>query len=79
MCACLDIPHRKELVQGNVRKDNFGDVWKNGFLAFRRDRTGSSSKCANCPERFICGGDSTHTWNFDNNEPLLCIGQHVKS
>lgn len=72
ICACLDIENRPELVQGNIHKDSFMDVWQNRFEAFRGDRTAGCEKCAACPERFICGGDSTHTWDFSNNEPLLC-------
>ena len=72
ICACLDIENRPELVQGNIRKDDFMEVWQDRFEAFRRDRTADSEKCVTCPERFICGGDSTHTWDFDKNEPLLC-------
>lgn len=73
ICACLDIENRPELVQGNIRKDDFMDVWLDRFEAFRRDRTADCSKCVECPERFICGGDSTHTWDFEKNEPLLCL------
>ena len=72
ICACLDIENRKELVQGNIRKDDFMEVWKNKFHAFRRDRTKDCEKCLNCSERFLCGGDSTHTWDFTKMEPLLC-------
>lgn len=72
ICACLDIENRKELVQGSIRTDSFMDVWKNGFQAFRRDRTVDSSKCMNCPDRFLCGGDAAHTWDYERNEPLLC-------
>lgn len=72
ICACLDIVNRPELVQGNIKNDNFMDVWKNKFHAFRRDRTADSTKCESCPERFVCGGDSAHTWDYENNKPLLC-------
>ena len=73
ICACLDIENRKELVQGNIRTDNFMDVWLNRFQIFRRDRTAGCSRCVSCPERFVCGGDSTHTWDFGHNKPLLCF------
>ena len=73
ICACLDIENRPELVQGNIRTDDFMDVWLNRFHAFRRDRTADCSKCMECPERFLCEGDSTHTWDFGRNEPLLCF------
>lgn len=72
ICACLDIENRPELVQGNIKTDNFMDVWLNRFQVFRKDRTADCSKCVNCSQRFICGGDSTHTWDFDRNQPLLC-------
>ena len=72
ICACLDIENRPELVQGNIRTDDFMDVWLNRFQAFRRDRTEDCSRCIECPERFLCGGDSTHTWDFGRHEPLLC-------
>lgn len=73
ICACLDIENRPELVQGNIHKDDLMEVWLNRFEAFRRDRTADCKKCVECPERFICGGDSTHTWDFSKSEPLLCL------
>lgn len=72
ICACLDIANRPELVQGNIKKDHFGDVWYNKFEVFRRDRTADCSQCANCSERFICGSDSAHTWDYEKNKPLFC-------
>ncbi len=72
ICACLDIENRPELVQGNVRKDDFMEVWMNRFEAFRRDRTAECASCLDCTERYICGGDSAHTWDHDREEPLLC-------
>ena len=72
ICACLDVENLPELVQGNIRHDNFMDVWKNRFKAFRGDRTADCDKCINCTERFVCGGDSAHTWDFKAKKPLLC-------
>ncbi len=72
ICACLDIDNRPDLVQGNIKTDNFMDVWLHRFQAFRRDRTADSARCRECPERYICGGDSGHTWDYKSNEPLLC-------
>ena len=73
ICACLDIENRPELVQGNIRDDDFMEVWLDRFEPFRRDRTADSPRCIGCSERFVCGGDSTHTWDFEKNEPLLCF------
>ncbi len=72
ICACLDVTNRPDLVQGNIKTDNFMEVWNERFGAFRRDRTSDSNKCRNCSERIICCGDSAHTWDYENNEPLLC-------
>jgi radical SAM additional 4Fe4S-binding domain len=71
--SCLDIERRPELVQGNIARDRFSDVWRDGFRAFRRDRTQLCEKCRQCAEREFCAGDSTHTWDFDKNEPMFCI------
>lgn len=79
ICACLDIENRPELVQGNIRTDNFMDVWTDRFKPFRTDRTESCSECMECSERFICGGDSTHTWDFEHGKPLLCFRDYKSS
>lgn len=79
ICACLDIENRPELVQGNIRTDNFMDVWNNRFRPFRTDRTEGCSECLECSERFICGGDSTHTWDFEHGKPLLCFRDYKDS
>ena len=72
ICACLDIEARDELTQGNIRRDSFIEVWEKGFGAFRQDRTAASALCRECPQRFICGGDAAHTWDYDRAEPMLC-------
>lgn len=72
ICACLDVADRPELVQGNIRCDDFMHVWLHRFEAFRRDRTADCAQCMNCPERRVCGGDSAHTWSYDQKKPLLC-------
>ncbi|MBQ9901455.1 MAG: radical SAM protein [Clostridia bacterium] len=71
--SCLDIERRPELIQGNIARDRFSDVWRDGFREFRSDRTMLCGKCRNCAEREFCAGDSTHTWDFDNNQPRFCI------
>ena len=72
ICACLDVENRVELVQGNIRTDDFMEVWQNRFQVFRRDRTADCPGCVECEERLCCGGDSAHTWDFAKKEPLLC-------
>ena len=79
ICACLDVENRPELVQGNIRTDDFMDVWLHRFEAFRSDRTQECERCAACPERVVCGGDSTHTWDYDRKEPRFCYRDYLQS
>lgn len=71
--SCLDIERRKELVQGNIYKDDFVDIWENKFDEFRRDRSTLCDECKVCDERKFCQGDSAHTWDYDNCKPKLCL------
>ena len=70
--ACLDIERRPELVQGNIRKDSFKEIWENKFDIYRTDwrKTGP---CKDCEHYRFCAGDSFHSWNFDKMEPNLCM------
>lgn len=71
--SCLDIERRQELVQGNIATDDFIDVWENRYQQFREDRTGMCRTCRECADKEICAADSTHTWDFDKQEPGLCM------
>ena len=77
--SCLDIERRPELIQGNISRDRFSEVWRNGFREFRSDRTELCEECRRCAEREFCAGDSTHTWDFDANMPMFCIKSIVVS
>ena len=70
--ACLDIERRPELVQGNIRKDHFKEIWENKFDIYRTDYR-KTGKCADCVYYRYCAGDSYHSWNFDKMEPNLCL------
>ncbi len=71
--SCLDIERRPELIQGNVFRDSFTDVWEHKFSEFRRDRTEDCADCKACEERLFCMGDSAHTWDYDKKMPKLCL------
>lgn len=71
--ACLDIDRRPEFVQGNILQNRFKDVWENRFQIFRRNLCEENEKCKVCPEKEFCHGDSFHSWDFDANEPLVCM------
>jgi len=71
--ACLDIERRGQLIQGNIRTDDFAEVWQNRFIQYRKRRDYLSSFCANCVDAQYCRGDSAHTWDFDSDSPKYCL------
>lgn len=71
--ACLDIDRTPQTIQGNIRRDDFLDIWQNKFEVFRRNRAEESEYCKNCGEKTYCRGDGFHTWNLEENRPELCL------
>lgn len=71
--ACLDIERRPEFIQGNILNDRFKDIWFNKFHEFRRDLSDNCYKCQTCSEKDSCHGGSFHSWNFDENKPIICF------
>lgn len=71
--VCPNIERRPEFVQGNIKKDNFVDIWENEYKYFRNDERVSCKKCKKCKDWKFCLGDSFHTWNFKDNKPNFCI------
>jgi len=71
--VCPNVERRKEFVQGNIKEDNFVDVWENKFKIFRNENRTSCETCKKCKNWKYCLGDSFHTWNFDENKPNFCI------
>ena len=73
IAACLDIERRPELIQGNILRDDFTEVWKHGFQVFRKPLSDRNSTCRTCPEKDFCAGDAHHSWNYDEDRPRLCF------
>lgn len=71
--SCLDGERRKETIQGNVINDDFTDVWKNRFQIFRTPLSDKNEKCMNCESRYFCQGGGYHSWNYDENGPMVCF------
>lgn len=71
--ACLDIEMRPELLEGNILRDDFTQIWKNGFKTYRSDNYQKSGKCSSCGDREFCAGGSFHSWDFDKNEQRVCF------
>ncbi|MBP5262644.1 MAG: radical SAM protein [Clostridiales bacterium] len=71
--ACLDIERNPKSIQGNIREDRFKDVWENRFGIFRRDKSGDCPKCSECEHKRFCRGGAYHSWDYDKDEPLVCM------
>lgn len=71
--ACLDIQRRPETIEGNILRDDFTEIWKNGFRFFRTSLADRNEKCASCDARSFCEGGSYHSWDYDNDRPLVCF------
>ena len=70
--ACLDIERRPETIMGNIRRDDFAEVWKNRFAIFRTDYK-RQGPCADCSHYRFCAGGASHSWDYDENRPLVCM------
>lgn len=71
--ACLDIERRPELIQGNILKDSLKDVWENKFRIFRSDLSEKNDECSKCNEKVFCHGGAYHSWDYENNKPMICF------
>ena len=70
--GCPNIPRRKELIQGNILKDDFCEVWKNNFEFYRNPNRTKAKQCEKCEYWNYCKGDSFHTFDFETNTPQFC-------
>lgn len=73
IAACLDIDRNEKTIQGNIYKDDFTDVWYNKFKIFRSSLAERNETCRNCRHKKYCDGDSFHSWDFEKDEPLVCM------
>lgn len=70
--VCPNVLRRKELIQGNIRTDNFKDVWDNKYRQFRNKNRTKCSSCEKCEHWEYCLGGSFHTWDFNGNVQNKC-------
>lgn len=70
--VCPNVERRKELIQGNVKVDNFKDIWENKYKEFRYKYRTSCISCKKCSFWDYCLGGAYHLWNFDENIPNHC-------
>ena len=77
--GCPNIPRRKELIQGNVLKDDFCEVWNTKFQFYRNPNRTRAKQCENCKYWKYCKGDSFHTFDFETNTPQFCYREFFTS
>ncbi len=70
--VCPNVPRRKEFIQGNIKKDNFKEVWENKYNIFRNENRIKCDECKKCENWKYCNGGAFHTWNFDDNYQNKC-------
>ena len=70
--VCPNVKRRPELLQGNIRTDNFADVWKNKYQQFRTQERTKCAYCEKCEQWDYCLGGAYHTWDFDANLQKNC-------
>ena len=70
--VCPSVPRIKKLIQWNIRKDNFKEVWDNKYKEFRTEERTKCEHCESCKFWDFCLGGPFHTWNFDENKQNAC-------
>jgi len=70
--VCPNVPRMKHLIQGNIKVDNFKNVWDNEYKEFRKKDRTKCEECEQCKYWDYCLGGSFHTWNFDENNQNKC-------
>ena len=68
--ACPNIS--RDLIQGNVRSDDFATVWEERFVPFRRREWMKQGPCADCEQWRRCEGNSLHLWDPATASTALC-------
>ena len=71
--VCPNVPKQKDLIQGNIKKDSFSEIWNNKFRMFRDKDRMKCSKCKECNYWEECLGGSFHAWNFEKKQPKVCF------
>jgi radical SAM protein with 4Fe4S-binding SPASM domain len=76
--VCPNVSRMPELIQGNIRKNDFYCTWQNKFKIFRQKNRTSCSNCKKCSEWENCYGGPFHLWDFDKNQPKICHLKYLK-
>jgi radical SAM protein with 4Fe4S-binding SPASM domain len=74
--ACPNIS--RKLVQGNIRNDDFKQVWETAFAPFRNRSWMRAGPCERCPQWRRCQGNSLHLWDETTGTTARCYLDAVK-
>jgi len=70
IAACPNIC--RTLSQGNVRQDDFAQVWAERYQVFRDRSWMQRGDCAGCSEWGRCLGNSMHLWDSEQQRTQCC-------
>lgn len=70
--VCPNVPRKKELIQGNIKKENFKNIWDNKYKQFRNKNRTKCDICEKCEHWEFCLGGALHTWDFEDNVQNKC-------
>ncbi|MCP4601725.1 MAG: radical SAM protein [Proteobacteria bacterium] len=68
--ACPNIT--RDLVQGNIRNDDFTTIWEQNFEHYRNRSWMKKGPCVKCDQWKRCQGNSLHLWDSDKQQTTLC-------
>lgn len=68
--ACPNID--RSLTFGNVRTDDFAEVWRTRFRRFRVRDWMKTGPCRDCDHWNVCRSNSLHLWDVQKNRTKLC-------
>ncbi len=68
--ACPNID--RALVQGNIYRDDFNNVWENRFKPFRERSWNRVDQCSACKHYRYCEGGGMHEWDYEARKLRRC-------
>lgn len=74
--ACPNID--RTFVQGNIYKDNFGEVWKNRFDVMRNRNWCKTGICKTCKDFKHCNGGAMHLWDDKQENIKICLAEKLR-
>jgi len=66
---------RDNFIQGNIYRDDFSQIWENGFVKFRNRDWAKTDECATCKSFKYCQGNGMHLRDEKSGKLLFC---HLK-